>query len=130
MEDSGHIPVWTGQRVERTNAGGRHRYCEPFKTWVVEQALTPGMSTAGLAMRNQINANQLRRWMLLHRRREGVVLPQRLLPVADQAPRVTGLGQQEPGIEIELGGAVVRVRQGVDAEALRTVLDVLRGPMR
>lgn len=31
------------------------------------------------------------------------------------------------GIEIEINGAVVRVRHGVDAEALRTVLDALRG---
>jgi transposase-like protein len=66
MEDCGHIPVWSGQRVERTNARGRHRYCVPFKAWIVEKALQPGMSTAGLAMRNQVNANQLRRWVKLH----------------------------------------------------------------
>ena len=39
MEDCGHIPVWTGQRVERTNARGRHTYCAPFKTWIIEQAI-------------------------------------------------------------------------------------------
>jgi len=31
--------------------------------------MQPGMSMAGLAMRNQVNANQLRRWVTLHRKR-------------------------------------------------------------
>ena len=66
MEPCGHIPVWNGQRVERTNARGRHTYCPPFKSWIVGQAMQPGMSLAGLAMSNQINANQLRRWVQLH----------------------------------------------------------------
>ncbi len=73
MDDSGHTPVWTGQRVERTNARGRHRYLPAFKAWIVEQALVPGTSLAGLAMRHQVNANQLRRWVTL-RQRLGSVL--------------------------------------------------------
>jgi transposase-like protein len=60
--------VWSEQRVERTNARGRHTYCASFKAWIVGQALRPGMSLAGLAMRNQVNANQLRRWVMLHQR--------------------------------------------------------------
>ena len=48
MEDRGHIPVLTGPRVERTNVRGRQSYCAPFKTWIVEQAMLPGMSMAGL----------------------------------------------------------------------------------
>ena len=130
MEDSGHIPVFAGQRVARTNARGRHRYCEPFKTWLVEQALKPGMSTAGLAMRNQINANQLRRWVLLHRRCEVVGPVTRLLPVTVAPELAVAVNPPQPGIEIEFGGALVRVRQGVDASALRTVLEVLRGAVR
>jgi hypothetical protein len=31
-------------------ARGRHTYCAAFKGWIVEQAMQPGMSLAGLAM--------------------------------------------------------------------------------
>ena len=62
--------MWTGERITRTNARGRHSYCPPFKALIVEHALKPSMSTAGLAMRNEVNANQLRRWAKLHRLRE------------------------------------------------------------
>lgn len=139
MDAYGHIPVWTGERIERTNARGRHRYCAPFKAWMVEQALSPGMSTAGLAMRNQVNANQLRRWVLLHRVRESTASsadpgPQRLLPVnvVPDRPAPSVSTPVTPGgmIEIELCGAVVRVQDGTQAQTLRTVLDALRAPPR
>jgi transposase len=131
MEDCGHIPVWSGQRVERTNVRGRHRYCAPFKTWIVEQATQRGMSMAGLAMRNQVNANQLRRWVKLHRQGAGgVMAAAKLLPVTiashsvmdPTTPRSTGAP-----VEIELRSAVVRVRDGVTPATLRMVLEALRG---
>lgn len=131
MEDCGHIPVWTGQRVERTNARGRHTYCAPFKTWIIEQAMQPGMSMAGLAMRNQVNANQLRRWIQLEGRR-GVRpkgLPT-LLPVtvAPQDVRSAAALARLPAaaVEIEVAGTVVRVREGVSAATLQMVLNCLR----
>ena len=132
MEDCGHMPVWTGQRVERTNARGRHRYCEAFKVWIVEEALKPGMSTAGLAMRNQVNANQLRRWVLLHGKREAETSLPRLLPVTvtPEPAQKVAINQPAQSIEIELAGAVVRVREGVDVNTLRAVLDALRDPRR
>ena len=68
MEVNGHIPIWQGLSVLRINAAGRRAYNPEFKAWIVEQACLPGMSVAGLAMRNQVNANQLRHWVLLHQR--------------------------------------------------------------
>ena len=127
MEDCGHIPVWAGQRVERTNARGRQSYCVAFKAWVVDQALKPGMSTAGLAMRNQINANQLRRWVMLRRVSDAAVAVPRMLPVTVVPEPQRDVAPGDPtDIEIEFSGAVVRVREGVDARTLRTVLDALR----
>jgi transposase len=131
MEACGHIPVWSGQRVERTNVRGRHTYCPSFKAWIVEQASQPGMSLAGLATRNQVNANQLRRWVQLHCRRSGgVATAARLLPVtiASQAVAASMPGRSSGApVEIELGGAVVRVRDDVVPATLRLVLDLLRG---
>jgi transposase len=117
--------------VERTNARGRHTYCAPFKAWIIEQAMQPGMSMAGLAMRNQVNANQLRRWVTLHRRGTGAVAATaRLLPVTIASDGVvapaTTCSAGAP-VEIELGSAVVRVRDGVEPATLRLVLEALRG---
>jgi transposase-like protein len=131
MEDSGHIPVWREQRVERTNARGRHTYCAPFKAWIVGQALRPGMSMAGLAMRNQVNANQLRRWVMLHQRawpgpKQGL-LPVTIAPEAALAARPL---QSSERIEIMVADVVVRVPMGAEATTLRTVLEVLRGMAR
>jgi len=128
MEDCGHIPVWTGQRVERTNSRGRHTYCVPFKIWIVEQATQRGMSMAGLAMRNQVNANQLRRWVMLRRQGAGDVAV-KLLPVTIAAHGVVPTTTRSTGapVEIELAGAVVRVRDDVTPATLRVVLEALRG---
>jgi transposase len=130
MEDCGHIPVWTGPRVERTNVRGRHSYCAPFKSWIVEQAMQPGMSMAGLAMRNQVNANQLRRWVTLHRRGTcDVTAAAKLLRVTIAEHGVVPATTRCTGapVEIELGSAVVRVRDDVTPATLRVVLEALRG---
>ena len=131
MEACGHTPVWRGQRVERTNARGRHTYVPAFKRWIVEQSMLPGMSLAGLAMSNQINANQLRRWVQLHgKHRVGPSPAASLLPVtvaAQEAPAPAALNMAAAAVEIQLAGAVVRVRDGVAPATLRMVLACLRG---
>lgn len=130
MEDCGHMPVWTGQRVERTNARGRHSYCTAFKVWIVEQALRPGMSMAGLAMRNQVNANQLRRWVALRRRAMYPASSPALLPVTiapEPMPMPVVAERAEEAVEIDMANVTVRVRAGVQPATLRTVLEVLRG---
>lgn len=130
MDDSGHTPVWTGQRIARTNARGRHRYLPAFKAWIVDQALVPGTSLAGLAMRHQVNANQLRRWVTLRQRLGSEAAPApapKLLPVVVTAPPVTSSESSAHAIELDVAGVVVKVRSGVDPAALRAVIMVLRG---
>jgi transposase len=131
MQACGHTPTWSGQRIERTNSRGRHFYLPEFKRWIVEQALTPGMSVAALAMTNQINANQLRRWMQLHSRQStlptsvGTLLPVTITAQPDAA--LPGDGPRVPAtVEVELAGAVVRVPEGASATTLEMVLRCLR----
>lgn len=131
MDGSGHMPVWTGRSVQRTIGRGRRIFCEPFKAWIVEQAMRPGISISGLALRNEINANQLRRWVLERRRRSETDAAPRLLPVTiaaavdvGQTP-VPAMREVQP-VEIEVCGAIVRVREGCDATTLRLVLTALR----
>ena len=131
MQACGHTPVWEGQRIERTNARGRHTYVPAFKRWIVEQARRPGMSVAGLALSNQVNANQLRRWVQLHGKRGEVPCAvASLLPVTIAAAQPTAVAAPSAGVavEIEVAGAVIRVRDGVGASTLRMVLScLLRG---
>ncbi len=113
--------------MERTNARDRHFFSDEFKAWIVQQAALPGMSVAGLAMRDDDNANQLlRRWVQVHRHRSaleaGRLLPANITPAAAAGPAV-----RAAPIEIELPSALVRVTKGTDARQLRTVLNALRG---
>lgn len=130
MGSCGHTPIWNGQRVQRTNARGRHTYEPAFKRWIVEQAKLPGMSVSGLAMNNQVNANQLRRWVqLLDKHVAGPSATAALLPVtiaAQKMPAIAALTVATAAVEIELAGAVVRVHEGVSPVTLRMVLSCLR----
>jgi transposase len=130
MEACGHTPVWEGQRVERTNARGRHTYVPAFKRWIVEQARRPGMSVAGLALSNQVNANQLRRWVQLHGKADTVLSsPATLLPVTVVAQAAPAAPARQPtvAVEIEVADAIVRVPDGAAVTTLRMVLACLRG---
>ena len=133
MQDSGHIPIWPGERIESTNARGRHRYHAAFKAWIVEQARQPGMSLAGLAMRNQINANQLRRWVVVLQR-PGCAEPSAvMLPItlaAAPLPAATTTASPRACIELSIADATMRVHAGADTQTLRAVLDALRGGPR
>lgn len=122
--------MWEGQRVERTNARGRHTYVPAFKRWIVEQARRPGMSVAGLALSNQVNANQLRRWVQLHGKASaGPSAAATLLPVTIVAQTAPAAPERPlaVAVEIEVAGAVVRVHEGAAATTLRMVLTCLRG---
>jgi transposase len=97
---------------------------------------------AGIALAHGINANLVRRWIVRHQRALAR-LPAKpdatLLPVTIEAApsgveaRVedevkASTKRRRPAaasIEIELYGARIHLRGGVDAQALRSVLDVL-----
>jgi transposase len=130
----------SGVRINRT---GRRTYTSAYKRDVVRQCSEAGVSVAAVAMQNGINANLVRRW-IVRQRRELVAAsakpPPAMLPVAiDAAATVSvleaGIGgnaSSKPkcaaaaSIEIELYGARIHLRGGVDADVLRSVLDALR----
>lgn len=133
MQDSGHTSDWHGERVERVKANGKRVFSTAFKAWLVAQAARPGVSAAALAMRHEINANQLRRWMRLEHlaqpARTPVVLPVVLGPQSCELGVVAATRQAAsvgPPIEIEIAGAVVRVHHGAEPAHLRMVLQALR----
>ena len=125
------IPV-DGVRVNRT---GRRTFTAEYKRRLVEQC-TQGVSVAGIALANGINANLLRRWIVRHRRGDGIPAPPRLLPVsiepvpavesATAPPARRSAGRATTGaIEIEVYGARIHLRGAVDAASLAVVLEAL-----
>ena len=108
---------------------GKRIFSSSFKAWLVEQASKPGASVAGLAMQHGVNANQLRRWMRLQHWHAVPPAPVMLPVTIAHAPASTermAAASTPATIEIDVGGAVVRVRGGIDAEQLKLVLDALR----
>ena len=52
--------------VVRSPVNGRRTYSKAAKQALVQICLRPGVSVAGTALANGINANLLRRWMTLY----------------------------------------------------------------
>ena len=56
----------------------RRRHTGEFKAQVVAACLQPGVSIAGVALANGLNANLLRNWVQAHRDRQADGVPARL----------------------------------------------------
>ena len=118
--------------VVRVLSNGKRRYADEFKAELVRQCLVPGTSVAATGMANGINANLLRRWIVLHGAcgRTAAQAPT-LLPVTLQEPPSTRAplpqcAPLEPQIiEVEVHGALVRLHGQVDVQRLGVVLDAL-----
>jgi transposase len=120
--------------VLRVRSDGKRIYAEDFKAELVRQCLVPGTSVAATGMAHGINANLLRRWIVLQSARGGpTAAPPALLPVTVRAQsRVSSPALSAsrtsvvPGcIEIEFHGASIRLHGQVDAQRLGVVFDVL-----
>jgi transposase len=115
--------------VVRAPPGGRRTYSVAGKRALVQSCMRPGVSVASTALANGINANLLRRWMVLYGpggrpandRGTGVSL----VPVSTGSTATSRAASFPDGIEISVMGTTIRVRGMVDARALRAVLDCL-----
>lgn len=125
MTNSGHRQIeWEGgQHVERVLSNGKRRFTPAFKAWVIGQCQRPGVSLAGIALANGLNANLLRRWVA---KRTPEAVPPQLVPVRIEPARSTALYEREVSfIEVEIHGARVMLHGDVQTERLRMVLAAL-----
>ena len=117
-----------------TNGTGRRNrsWPEALKREIVAASFAPGSSVSMVARHYDVNANQVFSWR--KRYRDGPRAP--VMPAAPQLVPVVVTAEQDSVatqsssvaemIEIDLAGKYrVRVSSGVDAQALRRVLDVL-----
>jgi transposase-like protein len=120
--------------VMDTSATRRRRYRlwpEALKREIVAASFAPGSSVSIVARQYDVNANQVFDWRRRFRHEPGAPVGSstpRLIPVmvtAEQETVATPSAVAET-MEIELAGKYrVRVSGGVNAHALRRVLDVL-----
>lgn len=91
----------------------RRHHREEFKQAVIAACCEPGASVAGIAMANEVNANQVRRWM----RERGIEAPTRRLPMLkEMAPAfvpvpIAPATPESPAIRIEIrrGNAAIKI---------------------
>lgn len=119
----------------------RRKYTTTFKRELVERCMGPDASVSGIALENGINANVLFRWRREHvrgttRARGGRDAAQAVLvPVNVPAEVTAAVPEATPStiakprgiIEIDIGGARVRLHGQVDESNVRCVLHTLRG---
>jgi transposase len=118
----------------------RRKYATTFKRELVERCLHPGASVSGIALENDINANVLFRWRReyvrgttrakVHAAAQAVLVPVNVAAevaqaVAEATPATTS--KLVGIIEIDIGGASVRLHGRVDESNVRCVLHTLRG---
>ncbi len=139
---------------KRIGEPARRQHDRSFKANLVEQSLQPGASVAVIARHNGINANLLFKWRRDDRRKTTaasiptaaaaapaptVLLPVHVEPVTRVAARPalepTPTAEAVPGsrvaarggvIEVEIAGALLRLRGAVDEAMLNSVLRALR----
>ena len=120
--------------VMGTNGTGRRNrsWPEALKREIVAASFAPGSSVSVVARHYDVNANQVFGWRKRYRDASGapaVLSAPQLIPVMVTAEPDAVAAQPSTvaeTIEIDLAGKYrVRVSGGVDAQALRRVLDVL-----
>jgi transposase len=122
--------------VMGTNGTGRRNrsWPEALKREIVAASFAPGSSVSVVARHYDVNANQVFGWRKRYRdasRAPAVLSAPQLIPVMVTAETEPDAVAAQPPtvaatIEIDLAGKYrVRISGGIDAQALRRVLDVL-----
>ncbi len=108
---------------------GRDLELERWWQDLVEDQCRSGLTIAAFCKKRQVSASSFQYWKRELKRRDGErlagsVRPRKRRVFGDFVP-VT-VATTEAAIEIEVAGAIVRVRRGFDEEALARTLHVLR----
>jgi len=125
--------VSTKSDMDTTATGRRNRsWPDELKREIVAASFAPGSSVSIVARHYDVNANQVFGWRKLYgddRRVPAVRSAPQLIPVMVTEEQDAAAAQPSivaETIEIDVAGKYrVRVSGGVDAQALRRVLDVL-----
>ena len=127
----------SGLRVTKVLGTGKRYYDPAEKDRLIDAALEPGVSIAGLALAHGINANQLRNWIRLRRDRQAksalMVMPRMAPsgfgPVVEAAPvaRSPSARPRSPRVRLKasLPNGVQLELEGADAQVLSAMIEAL-----
>lgn len=106
---------------------GRCRYDPQAKRALVEAAMQPGVSVAGLALRYGINANLLRTWMRKHQvQREAAACATAVAPLPAFVPLVPSAARAGlPDLAVTLPNGVRLEFAAVGADGLAVIVQQL-----
>jgi transposase len=89
---------------------------------IVAESLAPGAVTSEIALRYGLHRNQLHGWRREFRAAVAADAGVPFVPIVAE----NRVGSTAPPIEIEIGGAIVRVGPGVDPAFLGAVIRLLK----
>ena len=127
-------------RVVQVLGNGKRRFDPVEKERLIDAALEPGVSIAGLALAHGVNANQLRNWVALRRRRQATEkeltvmpnsAPPAFVPVVAVSPTARppapSARPTSPGVRLKasLPNGVRLELEDADAEALSAMIEAL-----
>ena len=121
-----------------TGAGGRRRWSASEKARIVAEAMRPGAVVSEIARRHGMSPQHLFTWRREARRSVALVEPPlAFVPAVIEAPPAEPTPAAPPrprrsrrrgaaGIELEIGGVVVRVGADASPEAIAAVIGALK----
>ena len=127
-----HVPEpATVHRLEIfTGAGRRRTWPAEVKARIVAESHVPGATACGVARRHGLSPQQLFAWRRVARQPRAAddrdARPPFVPDLLEPAPEAARPAREVPAVEIEVAGAVVRVRRGADARTLAAVLRAVR----
>lgn len=122
-------------RVAKVLRNGKRRFDPAEKERLIDAALEPGVSVAGLALAHGINANQLRNWIKLRQDRRAedaltvmaICAPSAFVPVVEARPPASSA--RPPSARLRLKASLpngVRLElEGADAQVLSAMIEAL-----
>ena len=112
----------TFRRVEvMTGSPRRRRWSDAEKAAIVAESQAPGAEASEIALRYGLHRNQLYGWRQQYGSAAAVISEPAFVPVVTQTQPGSGVA-----LEIAVGGAIVRVGDGVDMAVLGKVLRLLK----
>ncbi len=106
------------ERLDGAPVGERRRWSDDFKDRAITASLEPGVNVSALARTLDITPSQLFGW-----RRLAALRAEKIELQAPAEPRAAKTRQR---VEIEIGGAVVRVSADIPEADLRRLLRAVR----
>ncbi len=119
-------------RLEVISGAGRRRsFSDEFKARVVEETLAPDVVVSRIARRHGLSPQQVFTWRRQAREalRQSAAEAPMFVPalIEERSESGRSVAKRTGGvIEIEIGGSVVRVGRGADADTLAAVIAALK----